>query len=43
VFAETPEAALQRVADGSVRNITAVAALQWLALNKATVRARWTA
>jgi len=43
VFAETPEAALQRVADGSVRNITAVAALQWLALNKAAVRARWTA
>jgi len=43
VFSETPEAALQRVADGSVRNITAVAALQWLALNKAAVRARWTA
>ena len=43
VFTEAPEAALQRVADGTITNIIAVAALQWLALNKVRMRALWTA
>lgn len=41
VFTETPETALRRIADGSITNIIAVAALQWLALNRAMVQAHW--
>lgn len=41
VFAEPLDAAVQRIADGRITNIIAVAALQWLALNRSEVRARW--
>lgn len=43
VFTETPEAALRRIVDGTITNVTAVAALQWLALNKTEIQTRWTA
>jgi ADP-ribose pyrophosphatase len=41
VFTATLEDALQRIADGRITNVAAVAALQWLALNRDTVRAQW--
>jgi len=43
VFTESPAAALQRIADGTIVNIIAVAALQWLALNRDALRERWLA
>ena len=42
VFTESLDAALRRIADGGITNIIAVAALQWLALNREMVRAQWT-
>jgi ADP-ribose pyrophosphatase len=41
VFTESLDAALDRLAGGGIANITAVAALQWLALNKQRVRRAW--
>ncbi len=40
-FAEPTDAALERLARGEIVNITTVAALQWLALNRDDLRARW--
>ncbi len=40
-FAEPTDAALARLARGEIANITTVAALQWLALNRDELRARW--
>lgn len=41
VFAEPLDAAMARLAAGGIANVTAVAALQWLALNREQVRGRW--
>lgn len=43
VFTESVDAALARLADGGIVNIIAVAALQWLALNRDELRRRWLA
>ncbi len=40
-FAEPTGAALARLARGEIANLTTVAALQWLALNRDDLRARW--
>ncbi len=41
VFTETLDIALRRITDGTITNIIAVAALQWLAVHRNTIRARW--
>lgn len=41
VFTEPLDAALARLTDGGVTNAIAVAALQWLALNRETLRRKW--
>jgi ADP-ribose pyrophosphatase len=41
VFAEPLDAAMARLAAGGIANVTAVTALQWLALNREQVRGRW--
>ena len=41
VFTESLDAALRRMADGGITNIIAVAALQWLALNRGNLRRDW--
>ncbi len=41
VFTEPLDAALQRLADGGIANMTAVVALQWLALNREALRRKW--
>ena len=41
VFTDKLDAALKRIASGTITNIIAVAALQWLALNRHTVKAKW--
>jgi len=43
VFAEPLDAALERLASGGIVNIIAVAALQWLALNREELRRKWLA
>lgn len=43
VFTESLDAALARQANGGIVNLTAIAALQWLALNREEIRARWLA
>jgi ADP-ribose pyrophosphatase len=40
-FAEPTDAALARLARGEIVNMTTVVALQWLALNRDDLRARW--
>ncbi len=41
VFTMTVDEALAALADGRIHNANAVIALQWLALNRTTLRARW--
>lgn len=41
VFTESLDAALERLANGGIVNIIAVAALQWLALNREELRRKW--
>jgi len=41
VFTESLDSALARVAAGGVSNVTAVVALQWLALNRAKLAGEW--
>lgn len=41
VFTEPLEDALRRVATGGISNMTAVVALQWLALNREALRRKW--
>jgi ADP-ribose pyrophosphatase len=41
VFTESLDAALARLADGGIVNLIAIAALQWLALNRESIRRRW--
>ncbi len=41
VFTESLDAALARVASGGIVNVIAIAALQWLALNREEIQARW--
>ena len=41
VFTDKLDAALKRIASGTITNVIAVAALQWLALNRHTVAAKW--
>ncbi len=41
-FAEPTDDALARLDSGGIVNITTVTALQWLALNREDLRARWT-
>jgi ADP-ribose pyrophosphatase len=41
VFTEPLDAALQRLANGGIANMTAVVALQWLALNREVLRRKW--
>lgn len=41
VFTEPLDSALARLAAGGIANLIAVAALQWLALNREEVRRRW--
>jgi ADP-ribose pyrophosphatase len=41
VFTESLDAALARLANGGIVNIIAIAALQWLALNREDIRRRW--
>ncbi len=43
VFTESLDAALARVASGGIVNVIAIAALQWLALNREEIQARWLA
>lgn len=43
VFTESLDAALERMASGGINNLIAVAALQWLALNRGEVRRNWLA
>lgn len=43
VFTESLDAALARLADGGIVNVTAVVALQWLSLNRDTLRRSWAA
>lgn len=43
VFTESLDAALARQANGGIVNLIAIAALQWLALNREEIRARWLA
>jgi len=43
VFTESLDAALARLADGGIINVTAIVALQWLALNRDMLRRRWAA
>lgn len=43
VFTESLDEALARLADGGITNIIAVAALQWLALNREKLRREWLA
>ena len=43
VFTESLDAALARLADGGIINVTAIVALQWLALNRDKLRRRWAA
>lgn len=43
VFTESLDAALTRLANGGIVNLIAIAALQWLALNREEIRARWLA
>ena len=43
VFTESLDTALARLADGGITNIIAVAALQWLALNREQLRREWLA
>ncbi len=43
VFTESLDAALARLANGGIVNLIAIAALQWLALNREEIRARWLA
>jgi ADP-ribose pyrophosphatase len=42
VFVEPTDAALERLAQGEIQNSTTIVALQWLALNRERLRARWT-
>lgn len=41
VFTEPLDAALGRLAGGGITNVIAVAALQWLALNRERLRGKW--
>lgn len=41
VFTEPLDAALERLANGGIVNIIAIAALQWLALNREELRRKW--
>ena len=41
VFTESLDAALLRLASGGISNVIAVAALQWLALNREWLRRQW--
>lgn len=41
VFTESLDAALARIANGGITNLIAIAALQWLALNREDIRRRW--
>jgi len=41
VFTESLDAALRRMANGGITNIIAVAALQWLAINRENLRRDW--
>ena len=41
VFTEPLDAALQRITDGRINNAITVVALQWLALNKDSLRQKW--
>jgi ADP-ribose pyrophosphatase len=43
VFTESLDAALARMANGGITNVTAIAALQWLALNREKPRREWLA
>ncbi|MBE9554980.1 MAG: ADP-ribose diphosphatase, partial [Proteobacteria bacterium] len=43
VFTESLDEALARLADGGITNVIAVAALQWLALNREKLRRQWLA
>jgi ADP-ribose pyrophosphatase len=43
VFTESLDTALARQANGGIVNLIAIAALQWLALNREEIRARWLA
>jgi ADP-ribose pyrophosphatase len=43
VFTESLDAALARLSDGGIINVTAIVALQWLALNRDKLRRRWAA
>ncbi len=43
VFTESLDKALARLADGDIANLIAVAALQWLALNRKKLRRQWLA
>ena len=43
VFTESLDAALARLAHGGITNVIAVAALQWLALNRDKLRRQWLA
>lgn len=43
VFTESLDAALERMASGGINNLIAVAALQWLALNREELRGNWLA
>jgi len=43
VFTESLDATLARLADGGIINVTAIVALQWLALNRDKVRRIWAA
>lgn len=42
VFVESTDDALRRMESGSIGNATAILALQWLALHRAELQARWT-
>jgi ADP-ribose pyrophosphatase len=42
VFVESTDDALRRMESGSIGNATAILALQWLALHRAKLQARWT-
>jgi len=41
VFTEPLDSAMARIADGGITNITAIVALQWLALNREKLRREW--
>jgi ADP-ribose pyrophosphatase len=43
VFTKSTDKALARLADGGITNLIAVAALQWLALNRENLRRQWLA